>query len=508
MRVLLLMAALLSSACAPATIAMLAAPAPEPAPAPAPTLVPKAAEAEQEPRFDDLLVDEATCGGASAPSVSRADALRDAAVLERILRGGYAGFEEQARRGVDWEALFARLRSDLESGPTDWPSARLQARLLTALGTVRDRHLQIVRIDPRGRAVGRSAIGPREAFVVDAPEPIWSTLQRCGETPAAELFVPVMQQAPTVRWLPLVLHDSRASAVDCELAGAAGVERRSFPLRRLQSGGAATGTRAFERTDPRGVPHLRLRSLHVGELATLRSFVSSAPKLRSAPVVVLDVRGNPGGTDGPVRSWFQGLTAGVLTYPRVHRLISDVTLQGDVNARRCELARSRLDTSGRAHVERRLQQAESSLREARQAEKPARDWARTTPTHQGAAPAPFGGALVVLADARCASACETLVVYARQLSGTLVVGDHTAGAGEFGEMKLYRLPASGLWLRVGSKWFESVGPAQVARDTVGHAPDVWIDHPDAAGVAGDLARCLAEPGCRTTLTETLRRGPP
>jgi hypothetical protein len=91
------------------------------------------------------------------------------------------------------------------------------------------------------------------------------------------------------------------------------------------------------------------------------------------------------------------------------------------------------------------------------------------------------------------------VTYAKQLPGTVLVGENTGGVGEFGELKSYLLPSSRLWVQAGTEWFTSHGVAVRAEETVGYMPDFWIDDPDADVVTKKLAACLARPECATKL---------
>lgn len=113
--------------------------------------------------------------------------------------------------------------------------------------------------------------------------------------------------------------------------------------------------------------------------------------------------------------------------------------------------------------------------------------------------------LVVLVDGECASACESLVSYARQVPGTLVVGENTAGVGVFGEVRPYRLPRSGIWMQAGRKWFHDADPARAIVEGVGHQPDIWLDGGDLRLRAETIARCAQRQECAAALRSAVRR---
>jgi len=106
--------------------------------------------ATSKPFEYDLLVQAEQCEAPSSEWLQRAEAVADLEVLERILRRGYAGYEELQRTGLDWNDLFERMRDDLASGDERITVRSFRDLVLDHLSPTRDNHLAITLIPPEG----------------------------------------------------------------------------------------------------------------------------------------------------------------------------------------------------------------------------------------------------------------------------------------------------------------------------------------------------------------------
>ena len=66
-------------------------------------------DAGQPSMFRDLVMTPAECTSPPVDRISRADARAAPAIVERIVRRGWAGFGTRVAGGVDFDALFATL---------------------------------------------------------------------------------------------------------------------------------------------------------------------------------------------------------------------------------------------------------------------------------------------------------------------------------------------------------------------------------------------------------------
>jgi hypothetical protein len=465
--------------------------------------------------FHNLLLTAADCTTPPQPAVSRDVALADLAVVERILRTGYAGFDELAREGLDWDALFDRARDELEAWEEPVGVADFRSWLLEQLSPARDNHLSFFDFGPLSWSHWGSTGVHEDAYVADVTfvadpggwlvregaAPVGARLASCAGYAPAEIVRPSLDDELRPVGRIVLLSVDPPAPLACRFAVAADDERIiELPLRDLRVGPEDDDDGAtFERRDG-NVVVLRVRDLDSARRNELEPFVATAVELRTARAILLDLRGNRGGSDDYVTRWFTDLTAGELHYSVIEELRSDVTWQGQANHATCSLARPGLDDGVRAELkERRRAVIEAIDRRVERTSDTYRDWDVRTPTTQGTAPQPFAGALVLLVDRDCASSCESFVTYARQIPDAKIVGENTGGMGVFGDVLTYRLPGTGLGMSAGSKWFHGAGPALTAPEGRGFLPDFWLDTDRAPELAERLAACLTRPDCADEL---------
>jgi hypothetical protein len=394
-----------------------------------------------------LAVTAVDCKAEAATTVTRQGALADIDVVEHVVANGYAGYDAT----VDWKAVFANMRAAVGEDPGPRPVFELQDAWIAALRPARDNHLALYAPKPNGNR-WRGAGDKLVAYVADVE------LDRADAADCQGLGLQRVLRDPArgVRWSPVVMASAPPEGVRC---GANGEVLHS--VRPLRQGKVDAGV-PFERDGP----VLRLRTLANGQRAKLLPFTQATPA-PDAPYVVLDVRGNRGGSDWFLSAWFKPLFAGSFRYGRVERLDTPVTRQGEGNALQCQLG---FESVGDrlAHIKRQLELLRESLRKSS-----ARVWHARTAVYDGTAEDTFAGRVVVLTDAGCASACETAVNFARQLPNHLIVGTNTAGVGKFGEGMPFRLPNTGLWINVPRKRFVDNPP-----EGRGRLPDIWLDTTD------------------------------
>ncbi|OGR07328.1 MAG: hypothetical protein A2341_03140 [Deltaproteobacteria bacterium RIFOXYB12_FULL_58_9] len=455
------------------------------------------------PRVHSLKVREHECGETSASAITVPEALSDFAIVETVLRTGYAGYEVIAAQENDWDEVFASARKRL--GQLDGPIAveSFHSFLLNTFHFARDGHLAFWGIDSNGKWHPWGSTGSHmDAFVADAEvthkdgtlffdhEPVVD----CSNDNLEPLMQPAFARGHPASIL-VRLSETPPQPLACRVRSAKGISVRTVTFRQFLLSPSESDGRVFTMTTGE-IPVLRVTSFSPNHDEQMTAFVDAAKHLRKEPVFVVDLRGNGGGRDNYARDFFLNLSAGTFHYPVIEELESQTTLQGTVNWATCTLARGELDEAGRKDFQETRQEALAQL-EASSPDQ--RTWLLRKPKHDGVAPEPYQGTVIVLVDRMCASACESFVMYSRQLPSTLVVGENTAGVGIFGETRRYRLPASGLWMQAGRKWFHDTDPTRIVREGHGEQPDLWIDREDPLAVSLEIARCLKTPSCAATL---------
>ncbi len=297
---------------------------------------------------------------------------------------------------------------------------------------------------------------------------------------------------------PIVLAETPPPPLRCTLAlGDGSRSAIELPMHRVRVGGGAArapSSPAFElAAGP--LPRVTVRTFWSGKDTDLTAFVATGSTLRDAKAIVVDVRGNGGGSDTYAKDWLAQLTSQRLVGSVVDRLDSDVTRQGIVNDNTCQIAEGLDDTTALKEARERLAYGNKVVGEAETAGTPLRTWKSRSVLTEGRAPAPFRAPLVTVVDHGCASACESFVSHARQLERSVIVGENSGGVGVFGEVLVYRLPKSGLGMSAGMKHFHDPDPRRAVPEGRGHLPDYWLDGDDSLRLAERIAECLTEPSC-------------
>lgn len=442
---------------------------------------------------ESLLVSREECVHPAASMMSRRGAIEDMALLESILREGYAGWEPLAAQGLDWEVLLARMRASVEALPEELPVEDLRLALLHGLEGINDGHLALYTVTPKGwryKAIGRHSEAFRAELTLGRAAGAWTLLGQgtvgepplfvgCEPLPAERVATPFLAAVdpPILEFFP-VIRASASPTLACQTA--AGLRTPSWaqvnlplPINEV--------VRAYT-LEQREVPILRIRTFSA-TAQEYEGFADSATRLRDAPVVLVDLRGNPGGSDAWARDWYLALSDTLFRYPAIHELRSTITHKGDLNRQACSGA-----------------QPEHALPPL------LREWNLSEQlTFKGQAPSPFQGRLLLLTDSDCASACESFVRFGRQLPGTIVYGEPTAGVSTFGETRAYRLPNSGIWVQAGKKWFREEDPRLLIPEGLGIRPDLWHLDGDPLEKALGLARCLADASCAARVEGELQK---
>jgi len=463
---------------------------------------------------EQLLIEYGSCAAPAAAALSRDQVLQDLELLELALRQGYAGFDELARQGLDWEALFHDMRAGVARLREPISTARLQDYALQHLAATGDQHLALFRVTEEGWWIWRSAGAHQDPWIAEPRllrdeqggwrDPTGRILAGCQGYDLDALLQPVLASLEPLElaWAPLLLAQAEPPPLQCDLGG----EAVELPLRPLPSQDLGEGP-AYEATALQGMQLLRLRDLSLEQGQLLAAFAAAGRELASEPVL-LDLRGNGGGSDRTALEFFGGRSSTALACNDVARLESLVTLLGRTNWRRCSLDREQ-DPDRRQELEaelRRLAARRALATVAQQRDGHAsRSWERWTPELSASVSSDEPAPLVALMDRGCASSCETAALLARQLPDGLLLGENSGGVGVFGESLRYRLPNSGLNLMLGSKHFQHPDPALAVQEGVGHIPDLWLVEGDAQVAAQAVLACLGEESCAEPLRDQLAR---
>jgi len=197
---------------------------------------------------------------------------------------------------------------------------------------------------------------------------------------------------------------------------------------------------AVAREADSGWASVSLRTMSQGSLA---GFPESADSLRAAAGLLLDLRGNGGGSDTPGMQWVQRLSGQPFDWVG-H--VAAVTGSADQACATSSHPGSRLPLIAGESVPQ--------------------------------APAPFTRPVQVLMDKGVASSGETMVLLAGQLAGAVLLGENTAGCSAYGNVQeLGPLAHSRIRLHCGRSRFVQDWVRPMV-EGVGFFPDYWLDTED------------------------------
>jgi hypothetical protein len=449
-------------------------------------------------------------------ALDAADALADLATLERILRTGYIGFDYFRQLGVDWDALFAQAAVALAAHGDPLSFCDFAVVIDDLFQSVTDRHLSVwphpgspeCPFQRRGRTPVASATWFRlegDAAIVDdgapARAPFGSRLLDCaGREAANDLHFAVRKKDGQWQFGYRLIYTTtyRPDDIDCRFRTPDGaVTTARIAVEPIWDWRRETSGKLFA-VKPGETMYVRLGAFDPEHEADISPFVQSAAAAAQARAIIVDLRGNRGGTDFYFHQWARALMRGETWFGEIVRLESETALQGEINAATEERAYFNDSISMRALLAFRAATDLAALfgNAVVRFGAPWRRIERFSARMKGRAQRPFGGRMLVIVDRACASACEGSVMLARHAFDAVVVGVNTAGVHAFIEPHPFRLPKSGLEIRAARKMMdpERVDAADF-REGRGFMPDVWLDLRDDGAAAREFGACLADPRC-------------
>lgn len=203
---------------------------------------------------------------------------------------------------------------------------------------------------------------------------------------------------------------------------------------------------AFGEENCQGIPLLGLHSLYArkpDEEEQLGQFASCGGENADAPLLIFDVRGNPGGSDHWLMSWFEGWT-GQPAQP--HRVFGH---------RYSQLSCKHYGPS--YYPTERMGTWDIQMEDGRWVERE--------------------GYTFLLTDRITASSGETAVEFLHTVENTLTVGIPTSGCSLGANHIDFYLPNTGLRLYFGTGL--SFNETMENRDGVGYLPDLWVNPVEA-----------------------------
>lgn len=443
--------------------------------------------------------------------ITVADARADLAVLERAMRTGYVGYDYFRQQGTDWDALFAQADASFADHSTI-PICDFAATVNKLFRSVNDQHLNVwndpdckfprhINLPLASNAWFR--IEGDEAFVVDpapAGVPIGSRLVDCeGRALANDLHLTARKVGDQWQFERRIIYlaQKRREKITCHFQAPDGdLIKARIAMTMMFDWTRQENTIEVTPGEPLNV---RLGTFSPKEESEMSPFLDSSTAAAAAQAIVIDLRGNRGGTDRYFYVWSRDLYQGDKKFGRKTLLTSETTRQAWINIATEELAFHKDSATMRAWFSLEAVKDFAALVAVGAFTRGSAQWkVESRPRHLvGKAQQPFGGEMVLVVDRTCASACEGAVTVARGVFDALVIGTNTRGVHVFIEPLPYRLPKSGLVVRMARKM---MAPSEQKNDSFcegrGFAPDIWIDLRDGGAMAREFGKRFGDPAFR------------
>ncbi len=198
----------------------------------------------------------------------------------------------------------------------------------------------------------------------------------------------------------------------------------------------------------------------------LEEFLQTAESFKDENYLILDIRGNNGGsTTWPIK-WVEAFTGEKPEEKTIDTaLISKTTLMGKINLyRQYSVEYPEVDT-----YKRELDRFEAVLDSYEKESKTPYWETKGLPETQQI---PNETTIIVITDREVASAGEMFIDYLRQMENVIVIGENTAGVTVFAEISRHQLHNSKLSVQLPCRLFFPVGSE--VKEGEGVTPDLWV----------------------------------
>ncbi len=231
-------------------------------------------------------------------------------------------------------------------------------------------------------------------------------------------------------------------------------------------------SKIYHRTEFDGIPLIEIKSFAARDGETLwqmEEFVEDAADLKDSSSLIIDIRGNTGGSDQYPYKLMQSFTG----IEDISRNTLAINLRTDFSVRLMENMLVYFPEEQQAQVRQQLAEHLNPVEKG---------WGEV----HLSAPKLISGKteIVVLIDSRVMSAGESFVRYLQQLENVVFIGSNTRGMGLVGNVGRFELPNSRTEVLGGITIF--LDADLIIREGRGYMPDFWVEHDQARTVAAEI----------------------
>jgi hypothetical protein len=418
--------------------------------------------------------------GAKPPGkISAQEAAQDVEHLFYLLSHGWCGYSYFEAKG-DFDQAKQDILEKLDE-KSKWSSNDLSQLLHEHLGFIHDCHLK----------VGNRQYCSHLDFWYDTSLELWQSKGQYyfvsddveyavvavnGEPPREYAFPSLSAQGDPMYRLGTLAYAAPAPLL---LTAQNGQEQKQFEIKLRLSDFYSKSKFGEERIG--GIPVLRVRSFADYYSDELSQFLQAADKYKGEPYVIVDIRGNTGGSTRWPKEWIARFTGHSPSLKQaLTELTNKTTMMGRLNVFQEMLATYPEEDAAWVQGQINYYQA---LAEAFESKTPY--WSPLT--FPSTRLIPNASTLIVIADGGVASAGEGFLSYLyRQVENVVVVGENSLGALTFGQVSFHQLPYSRLRVVLPIKL--NVPLDMEWREEKGYFPDLWVPAVDALNYTVAAAR--------------------
>jgi C-terminal processing protease CtpA/Prc len=230
----------------------------------------------------------------------------------------------------------------------------------------------------------------------------------------------------------------------------------------------------FRSVGARRIPVLSLSSFPAAEDDSWNRFKEDVGSVMSSPFLIIDLRGNTGGSD-VMGAWLASRLLGRKVdspYAAIHSSTTRETLALSANNWKLKTLFNKLQkTPVPAYFETRL---EEKVREYHTSSSSltGEEERQIAYEFEIQNSEPYRGQVILLFDAECASSCESVVEFFEQVPRSLTLGENTAGSVHFANAGVLLLPNSQLMVQIPSDFWSYKDGRFIEK--VGYPPKVRV----------------------------------
>lgn len=204
-------------------------------------------------------------------------------------------------------------------------------------------------------------------------------------------------------------------------------------------------------------------------------FSENVKKIKnSAPAIVVDLRGNPGGSDEAAQELSKIMFGQEISPPYSRIITSKVPQTLAVRINTFKIKKSETKEEYKKDIQNRIDAEYEKFLKAKRKELPEEEIEIIGETKKIDSSKVYNRPIMVLIDNACSSACESVLDYLEGLPGLKKVGQNTGGFVHFGNMGKLVLPNSRIMISIATDFWEYKDHRYVEK--IGYCPDIKVEN--------------------------------